>query len=245
MKYDPRVKLCAIITLTTLAIYFKDLRWMIFLSILTFGVSLYLNADFKSLIKRFKKFINLLITICIIQIIFVRTGSVLVHVGDFNIIFYDGLARGIASGLRFFIILCSAAIMANENTRRVISSLNKMHIPYSFSFMVMIALRFLPVFTQTFKNALISIQLRGIDLRKVKLGKKVKLYSYLLLPVVSDAIVKSQELAMALEARGFQAYPTRTFYLDLELSLWDKITIGFLIILFFVLLFFYKQGFII
>lgn len=243
MKFDPRVKLCAIITLTTLAIYFKDLRWMIFLSILTFGVSVFLDADFKSLFKRFKKFINLLVTICIVQIIFVRSGNVLLHLGNFNMIYYDGLARGLASGLRFFIILCSAAIMANENTRRVISSLNKMHIPYNFSFMVMIALRFLPMFTQTFKNALISIQLRGVDLKKVKMGKKVKLYSYLLLPVVSDAIVKSQELAMALEARGFGAYPTRTFYMDLKLSLKDKITISILVILFFVLLVFYKQRF--
>ena len=65
----------------------------------------------------------------------------LLHIGTFNVIYYDGLARGLASGLRFFIILCSAAIMAKENTRRVISSLNKMHIPYSFSFMVMIAFR--------------------------------------------------------------------------------------------------------
>jgi len=241
MKFDPRVKLCAIIVLTTLAIYFDNLYWMVILSGITFTVSLILGADFKSFFIRFKKFINLLITLCFVQIIFVRSGIVLLHIGTFNVIYYDGLARGLASGLRFFIILCSAAIMAKENTRRVISSLNKMHIPYSFSFMVMIALRFIPVFTQTFKNALISIQLRGVDIRKVKVGKKIKLYSYLLLPVVSDAIVKSQELAMALEARGFQAYPTRTFYLDLKLSTWDKIAIAALIVLLFILLIFYKK----
>ena len=83
--------------------------------------------------------------------------------------------------------------------------------------------------------------MRGVDIRKVKVGKKIKLYSYLLLPVVSDAIVKSQELAMALEARGFQAYPTRTFYLDLKLSTWDKIAIAALIVLLFILLIFYKK----
>jgi energy-coupling factor transport system permease protein len=107
--------------------------------------------------------------------------------------------------------------MAGENSRRVITGLTQIGIPYMFAFMMMTALRFIPDYSRAFSDALVSIQLRGIELKKVPFGKKLRLYGYLLLPVTADAVVKSQDLAIAMEARGFGSYKKRTSYTHLTM----------------------------
>ncbi|HBG00356.1 MAG TPA: hypothetical protein DDW87_02110 [Firmicutes bacterium] len=44
------------------------------------------------------------------------------------------------------------------------------------------------------------------------------MYGDLVLPVVADAIVKAQNLAIVMEARGFGALPRRTTYLNVSMT---------------------------
>ena len=215
---DPRMKLLSIILLTSLALFIFDPLWMFILSAFAIILAVLLGADFASFFKRMKMFTQLIIVIVILQIAFVRSGAEILTINDFTLIYADGLMRGINSGMRYFIILCAAAIMAGENSRRVIASLTQMHIPYTFSFLVMTTLRFLPMFIESFSDAMVAIQLRGVEPKKVKMGKRVQLYSHLLLPVVADAIIKSKELSIAMEARGFGARECRSAYLILSMK---------------------------
>ncbi len=210
---DPRMKLLSIIVITTMALLFFDMLWMLGLSLAALLLNVLLGADFTALFRRMRRFTQLLLIIALVQIVFVRTGQPILSINEFTLIYGDGLTRALNTGMRYFVIICSAAIMAGENSRRVIASLTQMKVPYMFAFMLMITLRFLPVFMESFSDAMISIQLRGVELKKVKLGKKIKLYSHLLLPVVADAIIKSQDLSTAMEARGFGALKKRTAYL--------------------------------
>lgn len=230
-RLDPRIKLYCIALLSSAALIFKSAVFMAGLSVAACVAALGLGADLKRFFMRFRRFINLLLMIAAIQFLTVRSGEPLLVIKGFTLITADGAERAITTAMRFFIIMCSASIMAGKNSRRVIVGLTQMGIPYMFAFMVMTALRFLPLFSQAFTDALTSIQLRGIDLKQVRFGKKVKLYGYLLLPVVADAVVKSQDLAMAMEARGFGAYRSRTFYIKLKLTVLDYIMLAALTVL--------------
>jgi energy-coupling factor transport system permease protein len=210
---DPRMKLISIIVMTTMALLFFDPLWMLGLSLAALLLDVLLGANFSAFFRRLRRFTQLLLIIALVQIVFVRTGEPIFSVDGFTLIYYDGLMRGLNTGMRYFVIICSAAIMAGENSRRVIASLTQMKVPYMFAFMLMITLRFLPIFMESFTDAMTSIQLRGVELKKVKLDKKIRLYSHLLLPVVADAIIKSQDLSTAMEARGFGAMKKRTAYL--------------------------------
>lgn len=218
---DTRVKLFFVLMLTTMALIFKDPLWMLGLCVTSLIIAIILNADIFMFFKRLQHFYTFLLIIFLVQIVFVRQGPPLFAIGDFTIITQDGLFRALNTGMRFFVILCTASIMSGENSRRVIQGLVQMHVPYIFAFMVNIALRFLPQFREVFSDALTSIQLRGIELKEVPIRKRVNLYGHLLLPVVADAIVKSQDLAVAMEARGFGAMPRRTSYHKLHMSLLD------------------------
>lgn len=227
---DPRVKLLTIIIFTSFALVFKSLWWMLGLCGVSFLISMLLGADTISFFKKLRKFVNLLVAIAVIQCIFVRSGDPLIQIKDFTLITFDGFYRAATAAMRFFVILCSASVMAGENSRRVISGLTQIGIPYVFAFMMMTALRFIPVFSTAFSDALVSIQLRGIELKKVPFGKKLRLYGYLLMPVTADAVVKSQDLAIAMEARGFGAYAKRTSFIHLEMKLKDWVALTLIVV---------------
>ena len=226
---DPRVRLLTIILTTSMALVFTDPFWMAGLCIFSVICTMLLGADICGFFKRFARFAKLLLTLALLQLIFVREGAPLWSVRGLVLVTNMGFERAIMTAMRYFVILSSAAVMMVENERRITQALVQMKVPYVFAFMMSVALRFLPQFTQAFSDALIAIQLRGVELKKVKWGKRISLYGYLLLPVVADAIIKSQDLAIAMEARGFGAYKNRTSYLHLKLKTSDYIIMGTLL----------------
>src|SRR5699024_6681825 len=110
------------------------------------------------------------------------------------------------------------SVMVEENSRKVIVALTQMGIPYTFSFMLLTALRFLPLFRSAFSNALMAIQLRGIELNKIPWNKRFYFYSSLILPVVAGAVISAQQLATVMESRGFGALPKRTSYVQVAMK---------------------------
>ena len=97
--------------------------------------------------------------------------------------------------MRMVIIFCSGAVMAREDSRRVINSLIQMKVPYVFCFSLFAALRFIPLFGEAFAQALTALQLRGVDLRRVPWRQKLRLYSALLVPVLAETLARAENLA--------------------------------------------------
>ncbi len=227
--FDPRVKLLAIMLATSLAIIFTDIVWMAGVAVVCVVYCFVFKADYKLLWNKLKKFVMLILGVSVLQIVFVRTGNPVFTIGEFTLIYEDGLLRGVALAFRFFVLMSCASVMAAENSRKVIASLSKMKLPYTFSFMIMITLRYIPFFAESFSDALTSMQLRGIELEKLSLKKKIKLYGHTMFPVVADAIVKSQDLSIAMGARGFGAMKTRTSYIEVKMNFRDYVASALLV----------------
>ena len=71
----------------------------------------------------------------------------------------------------------------------------------------------------------VALQLRGIDLKKIKLKEKLLTYKYLLLPITANSILRARELATAMEMKAFRAYPKRTSYRMLKMNIIDYLII--------------------
>ncbi len=225
---DPRVKLLWVFLITTAALIFSRPWWLFGLALFTSAGIIFFGADPHSLRARLRRFLPLLFFIAVIHALFSRAGEPLLVFNGFALMTLEGLLRGAATMLRFFVILAAAAVMAAEENRRVIGALNQMRIPYLFSFLLTTALRFLPTFGQAFSQSLTAIQLRGVQLEKLSLRQKFSLYSYLFLPVVADSVGKAKMLAAVMEARGFGAFKKRTYYTQVRLSCFDWLLLGFL-----------------
>ena len=202
---DPRVKLLWTLLCTTGALLFVRPWWMLGLGLFTLGGALLLGADLPSLVRRLKGLLPVFALLFLVQVLFTA----------------NGMLRGMTMAMRLAVLLCAASVMARENSRRVIAALTKMGVPYLFSFLLLTALRFLPFFREAFSDAMTAIQLRGIDPRALPIRKKFRLYGRLVLPVVADAVVKAQNLAIVMEARGFGALPKRTSYLNVAMTAGD------------------------
>jgi len=80
-------------------------------------------------------------------------------------------------------------------------SLTKMGIPYEFSFILTTSLRYVPLIARRIRAIVEAQRSRGIDLRPRV--KNVPHFLALLTPLLVQSFILSEQLAMAMEARGF------------------------------------------
>lgn len=234
MKYefDPRIKLIFILLATTCSLVISNVWYQLLIAAITFMFTLVFRGDLFGLFKRLKHFVQLILFVVLMQMIFQRQGEALIVIRNITVLTVEGLNESLKMCLRFFTIFACAAIMAAQSNRFLIQALIQMKVPYLFAFMLSTALRFLPYFSESYVDSMTSIQLRGLDIKKVPLTKKIKVYSYLLFPNVADAVVKSQDLSIAMTARGFGAYKKRTSLYYLKLRGWDYGMLAIILIIF-------------
>ena len=127
--------------------------------------------------------------------------------------------------LRLMIIIVSSVILTTSTSREIIQALIQMGLPYEIAFMVSISIRFLPLFKDEMRDMVVALQLRGIDLKKIKLKEKLLTYKYLLLPITANSILRARELATAMEMKAFRAYPKRSSYKILKMNKIDYLII--------------------
>jgi len=189
-----------------------------------------MQSSLISILARMRKLVGVMLAIAAVQSLFIRTGNTLINIWGITLLTDYGLIKSLEFFLRLGIIIVSAAIITTSTSREIIQGLVQWHCPYEIAFMVSIAIRFLPVFKEEMVDMVIAIQLRGIDFKKVKLNQKLKIYKYILVPIVINSVLKAKELSVAMEMRGFRAYPSRTSYRMLKMEVIDYIIIGLCIV---------------
>ena len=211
-KLDPRTKLIIVFYLSTIAVLVKA-PWLLgMLMLFSIAIALALGAKPNNLAKRIKGLIVLVIVIAIIQSIFMPGGRPLLTLFSINLLTIGGFQKGMELIFRLGIVIISASIIGSSSSREIVQGLIQWKIPYEIAFMVSIGIQFLPMLKEEMKDTLVAIQLRGIELEKIPIGKKLNIYAYLFTPVIVGVTIKAKKLAAAMETRAFRAYPHRTSY---------------------------------
>ncbi len=207
---DPRVKLLMLLVISTISVLARSLSMLLILLAVTLLLLFVGGADMKDAFGRLSGMIKLILTLFIVQCIFTRSGSPLLEVKGFTLITAGGFSMAALVTLRLFIILLSAVLILTGDSRDYLLALNQWHLPYEISFMVMAALRFVPILREEAQDVLCAVQMRGTKVKKTSLMNKMRVYTGILMPVVSGAIRRSEQMSVAMEARAFRARPTRT-----------------------------------
>ncbi len=223
MKLDPRSRLLLIVLLTTLAVLSEDVGNLMIVAGAAIGAGILCRISFLDAAKRLKHFLSLILFIAVVQSLTVKGGDILVHIGKVQLLTSRGIGFALEFVLRMSVILMAGLIASTAEGSEMTDGLLKLRMPYELAFMSAIALRYLPVFRDEFANRIKAIALRGIDIKKLSLWTKLKLYGYLITPAILGAMQKSEELARALNARGFRAFKKRTMLRELKLSYKDWI----------------------
>ncbi len=218
---DPRTKLVLVMCISSLAVILQDLLLMSIVMLIAVALSVYFGSNFVRGLKRVRAFAWIFVLMVLAQSIFTTGGSEILGVGGISLISTLGLQRGGSVVLRILIIVASAGIMTTSSSRDILQGLSQWKVPYEIGFMVAVAIRFLPLLREEAVDILTAVQLRGLELDRIPVRQRLRIYSYLLTPMISSVLGKSRELALAVEMRGFRAYPERTSYRVLRPGGWD------------------------
>ncbi len=119
-------------------------------------------------------------------------------------------------------------------------SLLAMKVPFSFTFTLSLATRFIPTLAAEAQNIIDAQRSRGLELEKGNLLVRVKNMVPILIPLIINSIKRAFSIAEALESKAFGAIKVRTNYYELKMRARDYAVIAIMVlfvVVFFVLYF--------
>ncbi|MGE5458882.1 MAG: energy-coupling factor transporter transmembrane component T family protein [Methanobacterium sp.] len=220
-ELDPRSKLLMVICISTLAIVYQDPQRLLCLLLFSSLILGWLGSDPIRSVQTLGKILPLLGLLFFLQCIFTRQGMPLLTVHGITLATNLGLNMGLGVILRIAIIIISGMILLSSSERDFLQGLVQWKIPYEIAFMVMLGLHFLPILREEALNVYHAVQMRGMELQKISARQKLKLYTRMMLPILSGALYRAEQMSIAMEARAFRAYPQRSYLRKLELKTLD------------------------
>jgi len=112
-------------------------------------------------------------------------------------------------------------------------------LPQDVVFAFVTAVRFVPVLMMDALQIMDAQKSRGLELEKGSLLSRIKNFTPILVPLVVNAVIRSGELAEAMEARAYGAVKKPSSLYELKSNLCDKFVAGISLILFITAIFFY------
>jgi energy-coupling factor transport system permease protein len=134
------------------------------------------------------------------------------------------LTVAILAGLRLMTIVSTFFLFFQTTLPEDLgNALVKMGVPYAFAFILTSSMQFVPVISKKVRNIIDAQRSRGIRLERDVIS--LQNYPALLAPLLIQSFKLSDELAEAMEARGFSR-PGRTFLSDYRLQALDWLVLA-------------------
>jgi energy-coupling factor transport system permease protein len=156
-------------------------------------------------LKTFLSLIKLSIVLFIVQILFVREGTVLVSLPPLILITGTGLRFSLLFVSRLIAATLPLTIMLSVTRMSDLSNvLNRLlRVPYKYTFALTTAIRFIPLFAEEME-AIIEAQIaRGVDFDTKNFFKKIRLLLPLCVPLLVSSVRRIEGGAISAELRGF------------------------------------------
>ena len=141
----------------------------------------------------------------------------------------SALLYGAGMAVRLNLMLfCGLVFLASTRVEEFTAGLFILGLPYSISFALSLSFRLVPIFTETAQTILEAQRSRGLDTEAGGPLQRIRTYLPLLVPVFASALRRTNQLAIALESKGFSAGRVRTSLREYRFRPAD---FGFLLIL--------------
>jgi energy-coupling factor transport system permease protein len=115
-------------------------------------------------------------------------------------------------------MVAGLVLLATTSVEELFRGLVKLRLPYAGAFAFALALRWVPEIYATALRVKEAQEARGLDLTGGAPWTRLKNHLPLLVPIFLLTLRRSQTMAWALEARGFQMSPRRSYLLELRLA---------------------------
>ncbi|ERJ12356.1 energy-coupling factor transporter transmembrane component T family protein [Haloplasma contractile] len=228
-RLDPRIKIIGTFTFIVIIFLAKDWTYGIItlfslIVILTSGISL------KFFYRSIRPIFFLMLFTFVLNLFFIKEGDVLVTIFDVVKIHEGALTRGAQIILRLILIVSFTSLLTfttkptdlTVGLESVFSPLKIIKFPAAeLALMISISLRFIPTLLEETQKIMKAQTSRGADFTDGKLKEKVLQIVSLLVPMFIISFKRAEDLANAMEARGYIPGKERTRLNQLKLKLRD------------------------
>lgn len=217
-RLNPLAKIIALVILLVGVFIINDLRVYLVSTIFIFIIIKISKLSILRLFKSLKILAFMLAFLGILNILMIRTGIHLTTI--FNIGIYSGALYQTAIiffRLMSMVFLSSILTMTTKpfdltlGIEQLFTPAKKIGFPaHEVAMMISIALRFIPTLVSETNKIMIAQTSRGVDFQSNKLSVKIKAVISLLIPLFVASFKRAEELADAMEARGYNPSAKRT-----------------------------------
>jgi energy-coupling factor transport system permease protein len=236
-RMDPRAKILFVFlfiaivfianSAVTYAILLAFTRMVVFLS----KIRLYF------LITGLKPVIILVVFTFLLHILFTKEGDMLINFG-FLEIYEEGLRQGIFISIRFIVLvfitsiltLTTSPISITDGIEVLLGPFKRVKLPvHELALMMSISLRFIPTLMDETGKIMKAQMARGSDIGSGPIKERVKAVVPLLIPLFVSAFKRAEDLATAMEVRGYRGGEGRTRYRQLNWRYVDTLSMALLV----------------
>ncbi|MBQ0137886.1 MAG: energy-coupling factor transporter transmembrane protein EcfT [Kurthia sp.] len=238
-KMDPRAKLLFVFAFIVIVFLANNIAGYILLVAFTLVVILLSRIKLYFLINGLKPVLILMIFTLCLHVFFTKGGDELVNWGIIHI-YEEGLKQGIFISIRFLVLvfmtsiltLTTSPISITDGLETLLNPLKKIKLPvHELALMMSIALRFIPTLMDETDKIMKAQMARGSDVTSGPIKERVKAVVPLLIPLFISAFKRAEDLATAMEVRGYRGGEGRTRYRQLTWGFRDTMALLLVVIL--------------
>lgn len=191
-----------------------------------------------SIFKQLRALWIMFIFILLINIFFIKTGDFFYVFGTDWKIHYGAIWQTLYIFCRLFLMIALTTVLTST-TRPLdltfalewfMTPLKIIKFPaHIIAMTISLALRFIPTLLEETERIMKAQASRGVDFISGRFKEKVKAIIALIIPLFISAILRSDELANAMEARGYDPSASRTRYRIMKWKLRDSFMLLFAI----------------
>lgn len=225
-KMDPRAKIGAMLLLM-IAIFIPAG----YTGYAIIGIAVVLTASlaklkFNFLWRAMKPMLFMLSFLLVINILIVKEGFVILQIGGFAI-YSEAIFQTLYIVIRLMLMIMITTILTATTKpldltlgiEDLLKPFQIIHVPsHEIAMIISLALRFIPTLIEETQRIMKAQASRGVDMEEGSLKEKVMGILSLIVPLFVSAFQRADELANAMEARGYVPNKQRTRYKQLKMS---------------------------
>jgi len=168
------------------------------------------------------------------QVFFSREGATLlewrlleIHSGGLRMGLLLALRIGLLVSAGGLLTATTAPVVLTDGVEDLLSPLKRLRFPaHEVAMMMTIALRFIPTLHEEAQKIARAQAARGVDFSEGRLLKRVRAMLPVLVPLTIGAFRRADELAEAMESRGYRGGEGRTRYRELRFRVRDVLALA-------------------
>ncbi|MEH7235924.1 energy-coupling factor transporter transmembrane component T family protein [Bacillus sp. JJ1562] len=236
-RMDPRAKLLLIFFYVFIVFIANSVLTYALLGIYTLAIVFLTKVPFRYILSGLKPILWVILFTFILHIFLTKEGDLLVDYGWLKV-YEGGVKQGVFISLRLLFLIMMTTILTLTSTpieitdgmESLLAPFKKIGLPtHELALMMSISLRFIPTLMQETEKIMKAQAARGVEFTSGPIKDRMKAVVPLLIPLFIGSFKRAEELAIAMEARGYRGGEGRT---KLRLLQWRGLDTLMLVLLF-------------